>query len=212
MTWSVLSSYNTVFATKGLCMFKRMVLALLMASVLVACDGKPDESPKYQPVMNLNPQHFVTATGKIDPSLGIQVTWYSEFNTSKEACEVWPYGEVNEGGVKAAREKIMSFTVIPDKNGLYSIKIPIEQLESGFCDWQISAVYYAFSYQNQLRGADANTAMAFDKPSDKISKHLKQTWMCNNTKCVLSKQSRITFPDNLSVKNNISVELNFERG
>jgi len=91
---------------------------------------------KYKPVLNPNPQHFMTIHGHVSPELigKVRLKWVAVYASSDARCDVMR-GEL-EGAI-SWRWIDVPYIIKPSASGNYSVKIPLDYYQPGYCKWQI---------------------------------------------------------------------------
>jgi hypothetical protein len=115
-----------------------LFLAASATLLLSAC------SNETHPKKNKNPKYFVTISGNILPALSkpIYLGFWAHYAAYSPKCKVW----VNRTeGVKGMPAKTKFYPAIPNKQGSYVIKIPIDQYQKGRCNWMIEGIDYNVS-------------------------------------------------------------------
>ena len=128
----------------------KWILLFLTISVLLHACGNAPPPPmpkKFQPVVNPNPNYFMTVKGHVAPELAgtVRLVWVTEYYTANPECEV----VTNQfEGVRNAREVENTLIVKPNSSGNYEYKIPLDKYLPGFCRWQVSDSSYILSSKN----------------------------------------------------------------
>ena len=91
---------------------------------------------KYKPVVNPNPQYFMTIHGSISPTLigKVRLKWVAVYASSEAQCDV-TYDTFE--GIVGWRTVEVPYIAKPLASGDYSFKIPIDYYQPGYCKWQI---------------------------------------------------------------------------
>jgi len=123
-------------------------ITLLVVAVIVGCIiSYRHQTAMKQPVLNPHPKVFVTVSGKIDPKLKITLrSFYNSTNPDCKAVDDW------FEGAYSSRSKMLLYP-IEVKNKKYSIKIPVDGIESGYCKWKLVLL----NYVAQLRKSTLKT-------------------------------------------------------
>jgi len=168
---------------------------------------------RYHPAKNSQPKYFLTVKGHVDPAIqkSLKLTWVSDYYTTNPICnEYGDFGDWLEGA-SAERHIHRLFDVKPNQAGKYSIQIPIDYYNPGFCGWAPGEVYFSFKYKEFDYSADADTAFGLDKNGRVNHQTLKQKWHCGDTKCTISTNSDFDLSYNLSSLSNHSLVVNFSK-
>lgn len=123
------------------CLVSVLVVVLLGFGLWATC--KFYDWYKYSPRLNPNPQHFLTVQGHVYPGLKdkILLKWTANYVTSNKDCEEAPdFGAYLEGAM-FPREHAISYIIPVKADGSYRMKIPLDILRPGYCEWKINDLY-----------------------------------------------------------------------
>jgi len=157
----------------------KWILLFLTISVLLHACGNAPPAPmpkKFQPVVNPNPNYFMTVKGHVAPELAgkVKLVWVTEYYTANPECEV----VTNQfEGVRNAREIKNSLVVKPNSTGNYEYKIPLDKYLPGFCRWQVGQTLF------NLGNIKENTVVSFFDPKPLKSKKSILSAECYGTNC-----------------------------
>jgi hypothetical protein len=160
-----------------------MLCLMVLAGLLSACDdsNKPVENTgKYAPILNPHPKYFFKAYGTLAPGIkkSIKLSFVLDYSTEKKECLV----SVNKlAGVYSVRNEITKYTIKPDKNGYYQLKIPLDKYEPGYCNWSWGSIHYVIvGSRHKIQPIQI---LRFKKGVDKSSvKKGYSVWECESGK------------------------------
>jgi len=89
-----------------------------------------------QPELNPNPKHILTISGSIDPRL--LLSFSAVYFTTNPSCEI--SGSWLEGAWTARGKTLNYPTIIKNKH--YSIQVPLDGLNGGYCGWVLDGIDY----------------------------------------------------------------------
>jgi len=115
---------------------------------------KREDVPKMRPVLNPHPSQFIDVYGHVDK--GLQVSLVPAYSSHKKDCQI--VVALIEGAV-GDRYKYYPIPIIPDKQGNYRVKIAIDKLKKGYCDWGIGTIMYRVAVKGLFTKPDENEAV-----------------------------------------------------
>ncbi len=166
-------------------MFAKLFIFLL-AFFLVHCSSDDQSltvnTGKYAPQLNPHPKYFMTVKGKIDPALQgkIKLVWQASYATNNAHCQK----VINSWeGVYAPREKKFFYNTVPDQQGNYQMKIPLDGLESGYCQWKINTIGYKLKTKNDIYFNEYPQIFFSDRFNESEDIVSKEDWICAQKNC-----------------------------
>lgn len=98
-----------------------------------------------KPIINPQPQYFVTIKGNIQPNMPYPMTvmyraTYGGYNPKCAVHGSW----LNMSGLDYMPGKPVYYPIHPDKQGNYIVKIPIDAYLPGKCQWKLAWIMQAF--------------------------------------------------------------------
>ena len=157
-------------------MKKRYKILLGLLSVVVLYKGY--HYWLYTPRINKHPKHFVTISGTVDRRAlpaDFKLRFIAVNDTANDACEVtynWFEGAVGD------REKKVFYTPVINENKHYSVKIPTQIFQRGYCDWRLYQVQ--IQYFNHL----ADTLYALGETTKNRNNSFYADFVCKKNRCV----------------------------
>ena len=134
-------------------------LILIIILIVVTWYFWPESKPKGpQPTVNPTPKYFVTISGNIDPKMKkpIYMGFWASYAGYNDKCQV----VANKfEGVVAMPGKTDFYPAITDKQGNYTVKIPIDKYVKEPCDWKI--VYIDYSDGRNIISPNKNKAPGY---------------------------------------------------
>ena len=203
-------------------MKKRYKILLGLLSVVVLYKGY--HYWLYTPRTNKHPKYFVTISGKIDraalPADFDYKIWVQYFTTKLRCLETINWLE----GAAMPRNYVAYYHPFIEENGHYQIKIPIDRMSAGYCDWRPGALILSFQpkKKNQYTNENALT-LFYCKPftssedfesilSPHCAKRFDATalWVaCNKKHCAFKDYQLVE--QNLAPNKNYFYQINFVR-
>ena len=165
---------------------------------------------RYHPAKNPHPKYFLTVKGYVDPAMKdqLKLTWTMYYYTTNHQCDkTYNWFE----GVSGERQIFKHFKVTPDARGYYQLKLPIDAVKPGFCQWTMGAAYYGFKYKNLKQSGYADTNFDFSKAGRKQTLPLKQTLILQNSDYFFTKSSIADLPYSLSNRASHQIIINFKQ-
>ena len=198
----------------------KILLGLLSAVVLY----KGYHYWLYTPRTNKHPKYFVTISGTVDRSAlpaDFNYTIRMQYFTTKQRClETINWFE----GVAVSRVHDVYYYPHIEKNGHYQIKIPIDRMSTGYCDWRAEGLVLSFQPKKKAEYTNENAlALVYCKPfinsedlmsglSPNCTRHFDSTplWVeCDKQRCDYEKHQLVE--QALSPNRSYSYRINFVR-
>ena len=85
-----------------------------------------------RPKLNRTPQHFMRIYGHV--AKGLRVKFSANYVTGRDDCQIytaWPEGAAS--GRVISDERMLQ----PDARGDYSMTMPLDKYQKGYCDWEL---------------------------------------------------------------------------
>ena len=177
----------------------------------------------YTPRENKHPKYFVTISGKIDraalPADFDYKIWVQYFTTKQRCLETVNWFE----GADAPKTYESYYHPSIEKNGHYQIKIPIDHVTAGYCDWRPAGVVVSFQPKKiSAHRYDYALALLYCKPfvssedimsdmSSVCSRHFdsKLLWVeCDKQHCAFKKH--VLTEQALAPNRNYTYQINVE--
>jgi len=189
---------------------KKFISIFILAVIALVVWISVRDHLRYHPAKNPQPKYFLTVKGHVDPKLknDLKLEWGTSYATTNPKCNK-TYNWLE--GVSGERIENLNYAVTFSSNGDYQLRIPIDGLIPGYCGWEVGDVYFSFKYKKFDYSADADTAFGLSKTGEAHHKKIKQTWRCDNEKCILSKSSDADLTYNLSLLSNHNLIVNFKK-
>ena len=161
------------------------------------------------PTINPHPRYYMTVKGHVDKKLrdNLKITWFSEYYTTNPQCN----RTVNwSEGIDAPQMVTEKYPIKIQPNGDYQLKIPMDQYSVGECGWEISGVYYHYSYGNFSHTIGGIIGVPLAKSGIKKDIALHQNIICHDKdQCHLTPGGNRDFDHNISSYQNTTTIINF---
>jgi hypothetical protein len=123
------------------------------------------EQYRMAPQLNLHPSKFMVIHGKISPKYS-KVKLHISYQSNNPSCQV----TINWfEGVYANSSKWFTYNIDSKKDGSYSLKVPMDKLQKGYCDWGTSILSYYIQTTPGMSARNGIDAL-YDKPKTKPPK------------------------------------------
>lgn len=119
----------------------------------------------YNTRINKKAKSFLTIKGHISPQLtGSLSLWYA---TNNPACKI----TINhfEGVSSIRTRKLFTYAINPDSKGQFSLRLPIDKVQPGYCKWQVRSILYTFCPKKGKVDCDHDKELSVFTPSSKIT-------------------------------------------
>jgi len=180
---------------------------IILILILKGCSHIPKQPTggKYAPVVNSHSKYFMKVNGRVDSKLEskINLEWIADYYTTNDKCRVVTNALE---GVSISRQKAYKYKIYSNKQGYFNIKIPLDNLKSGYCKWKL------FDLTLKLVNKKNGVGMSYINFRDnkKTQSKISINYNCDFSSCYYAKNSRLipTYDANRKYLKNIDLQFN----
>lgn len=160
---------------------KSLTKLLAASLIVVSAAGCADE--KFKPTANPHPKYYLIVKGHINQQLQktMHLRLISTYVGTSSRCS---FVTNPLAGLKENPARSISYSVNPNKNGAYTVKIPLDYYLAGKCNWTVWGVGYTLTDYDFKMEPSGYGLVSFDE--NKYQKYKEYNpkifnFVCSNT-------------------------------